>query len=119
MCWGAGILLSSGVVRAVAGIEGSLAWRLPFVLQWVWPIPLIIGCYIAPESPWNAVRRDKIDEARESLRRLRADSPERELEVEAALAYITQRRLKRLRLPMRVFLSVSGAPICEELKSSV
>jgi SP family general alpha glucoside:H+ symporter-like MFS transporter len=88
MCWGAGILLSSGVVRAVAGIHGDLAWRLPFVLQWVWPIPLIIGCYLAPESPWNAVRRDKIDEARNSLRRLRTDSPTRDLEVEAALAYI-------------------------------
>ncbi len=35
MCWGAGILLSSGVVRAVAGISGDLAWKLPFVLQWV------------------------------------------------------------------------------------
>jgi SP family general alpha glucoside:H+ symporter-like MFS transporter len=88
MCWGAGILLSSGVVRAVAGIPGDLAWRLPFVLQWVWPIPLIIGCYLAPESPWNAVRRDKIDQARDSLRRLRTDSPTRDLEVKATLAYI-------------------------------
>src|ERR1700750_2358067 len=63
MCWGAGILLSSGVVRAVAGISGNLAWKLPFVLQWVWPIPLLIGAYLAPESPWNAVRRGKLDEA--------------------------------------------------------
>ena len=31
MCWGAGILLSSGVVRAVLTIPGDLAWRLPFV----------------------------------------------------------------------------------------
>lgn len=88
MCWGAGILLSSGVVRAVAGIDGDLGWRLPFVLQWIWPIPLFIGAYFAPESPWNAVRRDKIDLARESLMRLRGDSPNKELEVEAALAYI-------------------------------
>lgn len=40
MCWGAGILLSSGVVRAVAGIESQLAWRLPFALQ-VRKLPLV------------------------------------------------------------------------------
>jgi SP family general alpha glucoside:H+ symporter-like MFS transporter len=88
MCWGAGILLSSGVVRAVAGIEGDLGWRLPFVLQWVWPIPLFIGAYLAPESPWNAVRRGKVDLARKSLRRLRQDTAEEEREIEATLAYI-------------------------------
>jgi MFS transporter, SP family, general alpha glucoside:H+ symporter len=88
MCWGAGILLSSGVVRAVAGIDGELGWRLPFVIQWVWPVPLFIGAYLAPESPWNAVRRDNIDQARKSLMRLREDSPDKEREVEATLAYI-------------------------------
>ena len=87
MCWGAGILLSSGVVRAVAGLEGNLGWRLPFVLQWVWPIPLFIGAYLAPESPWNSVRRDKIDEARKNLKRLR-QSNSTDFEIEATLAYI-------------------------------
>ncbi|KAH8897920.1 putative MFS alpha-glucoside transporter [Thozetella sp. PMI_491] len=88
MCWGAGILLSSGVVRAVTGIDGDLGWRLPFVLQWVWPVPLFIGAYLAPESPWNAVRRDNIELARKSLTRLRRDTPDREAEVESTLAYI-------------------------------
>ena len=88
MCWGAGILLSSGVVRAVAGIDGNLGWRLPFALQFVWPLPLAIGAYFAPESPWNAVRRGKFEEARASLMRLRQDTPEKEREVESSLAYI-------------------------------
>lgn len=88
MCWGAGILLSSGVVRAVAGVQGDLGWRLPFVLQWVWPIPLFIGAYLAPESPWNAVRRDKVNLARKSLLRLRQDSHEITCDVDATLAYI-------------------------------
>lgn len=88
MCWGAGILLSSGVVRAVAGVSGDLGWRLPFALQWIWPVPLFIAAYFAPESPWNSVRRNNLDEARKSLMRLRQDSLEKELEVEAALAYI-------------------------------
>ncbi len=88
MCWGAGILLSSGVVRAVAGIEGDLGWRLPFALQFIWPIPLFIGAYFAPESPWNAVRRGKFELAKKSLMRLRQDTPDKETEVEATLAYI-------------------------------
>ncbi|ETI28107.1 hypothetical protein G647_00556 [Cladophialophora carrionii CBS 160.54] len=88
MCWGAGILLSSGVVRAVAGIEGNLGWRLPFALQFVWPVPLFIGAYFAPESPWNAVRRGKFELARRSLQRLRQETPNKEREVDASLAYI-------------------------------
>lgn len=88
MCWGAGILLSSGVVRAVASLEGDIGWRLPFAIQWVWPIPLLIGAYLAPESPWNAVRRGQINEAREALLRLRQDTPNKERDVDATLAYI-------------------------------
>jgi SP family general alpha glucoside:H+ symporter-like MFS transporter len=33
MCWGAGILISSGVVRAVVNVNGNLGWRIPFVFQ--------------------------------------------------------------------------------------
>lgn len=83
MCWGAGILLSSGVVRAMTGVEGNLGWRLPFAVQWVWPIPLFIAAFLAPESPWNAVRRGRVDVARCSLKRLRDED-----EVECTLANI-------------------------------
>ncbi|KAG8629366.1 hypothetical protein KVT40_003231 [Elsinoe batatas] len=89
MCWGAGILLSSGVVRAVVSIPGDLAWRLPFALQWIWPVPLLIVAYLAPESPWNSIRRGKPGEARKNLIRLRKDTPDRDQQVESSLAYIT------------------------------
>ncbi|KAH8653807.1 putative MFS alpha-glucoside transporter [Xylariales sp. PMI_506] len=88
MCWGGGIMLSAGVVRGTAGIPGDMAWRLPFTLQWIWPIPLFIAAYFAPESPWNSVRRDKFDEARKNLIRLRQDTPDREQQVDAYIAYI-------------------------------
>lgn len=88
MCWGAGILLSSGVIRGMVSVHGDLAWRLPFALQWVWPIPLLIAAYFAPESPWNAVRRNKLDEARKSLQRLLPSGSDKEQRVENALAYI-------------------------------
>ncbi|KAF4551456.1 Sugar (and other) transporter-like protein 66 [Elsinoe fawcettii] len=89
MCWGAGILLSSGVVRAVVSVPGDLGWKLPFAIQWVWPVPLFLVAYFAPESPWNSIRRGRVDEARRNLMRLREATPEREQQVESSLAYIT------------------------------
>jgi SP family general alpha glucoside:H+ symporter-like MFS transporter len=88
MCWGAGILLSSGVARAAITLNGDVAWRLPFALQWMWPVPLFALAYLAPESPWNAVRRQKFDLARSSLHRLIDQGPAHDAEVESSLAYI-------------------------------
>lgn len=88
MCWGAGILLSSGVVRATSTIAGNIAWRLPFALQWMWPVPLFFAAYFAPESPWNSVRRGKIDTARQSLNRLMPDGPDKAQRIEAKIAYL-------------------------------
>ncbi|KAK3376136.1 hypothetical protein B0T24DRAFT_699288 [Lasiosphaeria ovina] len=88
MCWRADILPSSGVVRAVASIDGHLGYKLPFMLQWVWPVALFVAAYFAPESPWNSVWRDRLDEARAALCRLLPDSDDRDREVDAALAYI-------------------------------
>ncbi|WVR07711.1 hypothetical protein IAU60_004753 [Kwoniella sp. DSM 27419] len=88
MCWGAGILLSSGVIRAMVAVDGNIAWRLPFALQWVWPVPLFLVAYFCPESPWNAVRRGKLDLARKSLRALRKKSETTDQDIEAIVAYI-------------------------------
>ncbi|KAJ9118915.1 hypothetical protein QFC24_005878 [Naganishia onofrii] len=88
MCWGAGIVLSSGVVRAVINVQGDLGWRLPFMLQWVWPVPLAIAAFLAPESPWNAVRRGNYDQARKSLMRLRASDDKGETSVNNIMAYM-------------------------------
>lgn len=65
-----------------------MGWRLPFLLQWVWPLPLFIGAWFAPESPWNAVRRGKLEVAKTSLLRLSAESETKERDAEATLAYI-------------------------------
>ena len=72
----------------MVGVDGDLGWRLPFVLQWVWPVPLFIGAYLAPESPWNAIRRGKPELAKRSLTRLRVETAEREHDVDATIAYI-------------------------------
>lgn len=70
-CWGLGIFLSSIVVRATLNIQGDWSWRLPFVLQWVWPLPLMAIAYVAPESPWFLTRHGKIDAAASALEKLK------------------------------------------------
>lgn len=89
MCWGAGILLSSGVIKGVStSLSGDIAWRLPFALQWVWPVPLFLAAYFAPESPWNAVRRGNTEEAKNSLMRLLPNGTDKEQRVARTMAYI-------------------------------
>ena len=68
--WILGQLIAACVLRGVSGMEGQWAYKIPFAVQWVWPIPLFIGVYFAPESPWWLVRKDRLDKAEESLKRL-------------------------------------------------
>jgi len=28
------------------------SYRIPFAIQWIWPVPIIVGVLLAPESPW-------------------------------------------------------------------
>jgi len=46
------------------------AYRIPFALQWMWPVPIITGCILAPESPWWCVRKGYLDRAKHNLVRL-------------------------------------------------
>ncbi|CCH41477.1 General alpha-glucoside permease [Wickerhamomyces ciferrii] len=69
-CWVIGQLISSGVLRGVLSLESASSYQIPFAIQWVWPLPIIIGIYLAPESPWWLVRKGKAKEAKNSIRRL-------------------------------------------------
>lgn len=82
-----GQTLASATLRGVQDMTSQWAWRLPFALQWIWPVPLFIGCYFAPESPWNCVRRGKLDMAIDHLRRLGSRS-ETDEDMQAKLAYM-------------------------------
>jgi SP family general alpha glucoside:H+ symporter-like MFS transporter len=46
------------------------ACRIPFAIQWVWPIPLIVLIHYAPESPWFLVRAGRLEEAAISVARI-------------------------------------------------
>ena len=72
LCWVMGQFIAAGVVRGMVQKKslGQWAFRIPFGLQWFWPIPLIIGVMCAPESPWYLVKKNRLPEARKSLLRL-------------------------------------------------
>lgn len=70
MCWVIGQLISSGVLRGLLGSDIKDSYRIPFAIQWVWPIPIMIGIYLAPESPWWLARKGKAQQAKISIKRL-------------------------------------------------
>ncbi|KGO43508.1 Major facilitator superfamily domain, general substrate transporter [Penicillium expansum] len=74
LCWVFGQLIASGVLKGLVEHTDQWAYRIPFAIQWVWPVPIFIGVYLAPESPWWLVRKDRREDAIKSVKRLtRAD----------------------------------------------
>ncbi|KAI0481132.1 putative general alpha-glucoside permease [Xylariaceae sp. FL0804] len=71
VCWVLGQLLAAGVLRGfLAAGDTQWAYRVPFALQWVWPLPILAGVLLAPESPWWLERNGRSDQAERALRRL-------------------------------------------------
>jgi len=44
--------------------------RVPIALQWMFPTPLAILLFIAPESPWWLVRKGRLEQAEKAVKRL-------------------------------------------------
>lgn len=67
-----GQFLASDVLRAMVDRDDKWGYKIPFSLQWMWPVPLMIGIWLAPESPWYLVRQERLEEAKASIIRLTA-----------------------------------------------
>lgn len=76
MCWVMGQFIASGVNRACVQRPDQWAYRIPFAIQWIWPVPIMVGVFLAPESPWWHVRRGDKAGAKAAL--LRLTSPDRD-----------------------------------------
>ncbi|MAD86658.1 MAG: hypothetical protein CL912_27190 [Deltaproteobacteria bacterium] len=86
MCFIIGQLISAGILKGLSTRTDPWGYKIPFALQWVWPVFLIPLVYMAPESPWYLVRVGRIDDAEKSLRRLQ--SPDANIDPRKTLAAI-------------------------------
>lgn len=88
-----GLLIASAICQGTRKINSSASYRVPIGLQFVWATSLAIGMSFLPESPRYYVQKDKIEQALESLSKLRrlptddADLIEELIEIKANYDY--------------------------------
>ncbi|WQF77442.1 Putative major facilitator, sugar transporter, major facilitator superfamily [Colletotrichum destructivum] len=70
MCFIIGQLMSAAVLAGLLPRRDEWSFRIPFALQWSWPVLLIPLLVFAPESPWHLVRNGQLDKAEKALSRL-------------------------------------------------
>ncbi|KAH8897244.1 maltose permease MAL31 [Thozetella sp. PMI_491] len=70
ICWVIGQLISSGILNGLLKRTDQWGYRIPFAVQWIWPVPIIIVTLFAPESPWWLIRKNRIEDARAAIRSL-------------------------------------------------
>ncbi|KAK7192607.1 hypothetical protein DPSP01_006549 [Paraphaeosphaeria sporulosa] len=70
MFWAIGSIIVGAVTYHYNDINAEVAYRIPIALQWMFPTPLAILIFLAPESPWWLVRKGRTEEAAKSVERL-------------------------------------------------
>ncbi|KAF2164399.1 hypothetical protein M409DRAFT_56668 [Zasmidium cellare ATCC 36951] len=76
LCWALGQLIGAGVLVGLVDMPSNWSFKITLAPQWIWPIPLAILAYLAPESPWWLVRKGYVTKAQRSLERLSRVEPE-------------------------------------------
>lgn len=69
-CWGIGQFLSYAVLFNLNERQDHWGYRIPFAVQWVWPVLIVPLAAFCPESPWWLVRKRRYNEAERSIMRL-------------------------------------------------
>ncbi|CAI6331752.1 unnamed protein product [Periconia digitata] len=70
MFWAIGAIIVGGITYHYQSKLDSSSYRVPIALQWMFPTPLAILLFIAPESPWWLVRKGRYAEAEKAVSRL-------------------------------------------------
>lgn len=85
-CWGLGQVVGIGVIKSMLPRNDQWSYRIPYALQWMWPVPLLIGVAMAPESPWWLVRKGRLAEAKKALLRLTSLNKETDFNADETIA---------------------------------
>ncbi|CAG8960236.1 hypothetical protein HYFRA_00012755 [Hymenoscyphus fraxineus] len=70
MFWAIGSIIVGAVTYVYNDRNDSMAYRIPIALQWMFPTPLAVLIFCAPESPWWLVRKGRLEEAAHAVGRL-------------------------------------------------
>ncbi|KAK8200966.1 hypothetical protein M8818_006286 [Zalaria obscura] len=65
-----GQFISSGVLKGTNTIPTQWSYRIPFAIEWIWPVIIFCGCFWCPDPPYWLLRKGRVSEAEKSLRRL-------------------------------------------------
>jgi MFS transporter, SP family, general alpha glucoside:H+ symporter len=84
-----GQFIANGVMDAVSTRTDEWSYKIPFAVQWIWPVAVLSVIRFAPESPYWLVRHDNLDEARGALKKL-SSRDESDEAIEQRLMFIRQ-----------------------------
>jgi SP family general alpha glucoside:H+ symporter-like MFS transporter len=60
LCWVIGQLIASGILKGFVGGTSQWSYRIPYAIQWIWPVPIFIVTFFAPESPWCVLLKNTV-----------------------------------------------------------
>lgn len=70
MFWAIGSIIVGAVTYVYNPRIDKSAYKIPIAIQWMFPTPLAILIFFAPESPWWLVRKGRLEQAAKSVERL-------------------------------------------------
>ncbi|KAH3898654.1 related to maltose permease [Saccharomycodes ludwigii] len=65
-----GQFVANGVADGFATNTSKWAYKVPFAIQFIWPVLILVILPFAPESPYWLVRKGKMDAAKKSVRKI-------------------------------------------------
>jgi len=90
MFWAIGSIIVGAVTYVYNTHEDKNAYKIPLALQWMFPTPLAILMFFAPESPWWLVRKGREAEALRSVERLGRLSSTQNVETVAMIRRVVE-----------------------------
>lgn len=76
---GIGQLAANLILKGTGTLDSEWAYKIPFSLQFIFPVLLLVGLPFCPESPWFLARTNQTTKAISTLARLGHPSPEKSL----------------------------------------